>query len=97
MKLDIVRAWKDQTYREHLSEEQLARVPANPAGDLELSESNLATVYGGNCPGGGDRYRSDSWGNHGNVAVQHNSNICSIICSYNCSVDILDILDLDLL
>ncbi|HEY1348252.1 MAG TPA: mersacidin/lichenicidin family type 2 lantibiotic [Ktedonobacteraceae bacterium] len=97
MKLDIVRAWKDQTYREHLSQEQLAHLPANPAGDLELSESDLTTVYGGNCSGGGERYCHNEWGNYGNAAAQRNSNICSIICSHNCNVDMLDILDLDLL
>ena len=35
MKLDIVRAWKDASYR------------ANPIGEVELSDSDLAGVYGG--------------------------------------------------
>lgn len=45
MKFDIVRAWKDETYRESLNEEQLEMLPANPVG--ELDESDLATVCGG--------------------------------------------------
>jgi mersacidin/lichenicidin family type 2 lantibiotic len=47
MKLDIVRAWKDEAYRASLSEEQLALLPANPIGEVELSDSDLAGVYGG--------------------------------------------------
>lgn len=45
MKFDIVRAWKDETYRQSLSEEQLQMLPANPAG--EMSEAELAMVCGG--------------------------------------------------
>ncbi|QBD80928.1 mersacidin/lichenicidin family type 2 lantibiotic [Ktedonosporobacter rubrisoli] len=45
MKFDIVRAWKDESYRESLSEEERALLPENPAG-VELSESSLETVYG---------------------------------------------------
>lgn len=45
MKFDIVRAWKDETYRQSLSEEQLSALPVNPAG--ELNEAELAAVYGG--------------------------------------------------
>jgi mersacidin/lichenicidin family type 2 lantibiotic len=47
MKLDIVRAWKDEAYRQSLSEEQLSTLPANPAGQLELAETDLLSVQGG--------------------------------------------------
>jgi mersacidin/lichenicidin family type 2 lantibiotic len=47
MKLDVVRAWKDEAYRGSLSEEQLAMLPANPIGEVELSDSDLAGVTGG--------------------------------------------------
>lgn len=47
MKLDIVRAWKDESYRQSLSDEQLSTLPTNPAGELELNESDLEAVYGG--------------------------------------------------
>ncbi len=47
MKLDIVRAWKDESYRASLSEDQLALLPANPIGEVELSDSDLAGVHGG--------------------------------------------------
>src|SRR5258708_1805177 len=51
MKFDIVRAWKDETYRQSLSDEQLSLLPAHPAG--ELSDTDLATVCGGGDGNGG--------------------------------------------
>ena len=47
MKLDITRAWKDEAYRQSLSSEELAQLPENPAGELELSDAELDTVQGG--------------------------------------------------
>ncbi len=44
MKFDIARAWKDETYRQSLSTEQLNSLPANPAG--ELTDADLATITG---------------------------------------------------
>jgi mersacidin/lichenicidin family type 2 lantibiotic len=46
MKIDIVRAWKDDEYRNSLSSEEQAMLPANPAGSLELSDADLETVHG---------------------------------------------------
>jgi mersacidin/lichenicidin family type 2 lantibiotic len=46
MKIDIVRAWKDEAYRASLSSEELALLPAHPAGELELSDAELETVHG---------------------------------------------------
>ncbi len=51
MEFDIERAWKDETYRQTLSEEQLQTLPANPAGDL--SEADLAAACGAWGPGWG--------------------------------------------
>ena len=53
MKLDIVRAWKDEAYRQALSEEELCQLPANPAGEMELTDACLDTIYGGQYGGGG--------------------------------------------
>jgi len=47
MNIDIVRAWKDAEYRESLSSEELALVPASPAGEVELAEGDLVAVVGG--------------------------------------------------
>lgn len=32
----IIKAWKDPEYRKTLSEEELASIPDNPAGDMTL-------------------------------------------------------------
>jgi len=44
---DIIRAWKDEAYRMSLSEKEQALLPDNPAGRLELTESELGAVAGG--------------------------------------------------
>jgi mersacidin/lichenicidin family type 2 lantibiotic len=44
---DIIRAWKDEAYRASLSAAQLAAMPANPAGMIELAETDLDVVVGG--------------------------------------------------
>lgn len=50
MNVDLIRAWKDESYRESLTPEQRAAVPANPAGAVELSEEELAGVDGAMTP-----------------------------------------------
>ncbi len=42
---DIIRAWKDEEYRENLG---AAGVPDHPAGLVELQENQLGYVAGGN-------------------------------------------------
>lgn len=44
---DIVRAWKDSEFRQGLSEDELAALPAHPAGLMELTDADLAEVAGG--------------------------------------------------
>ncbi len=43
---NIVRAWKDETYRQSLSTEEQTTLPANPAGAIELTEAQLAGICG---------------------------------------------------
>ncbi len=50
MYVDIVRAWKDPEYRNSLTEGELAMLPSNPAGMVELSDSELEEVDGGSSP-----------------------------------------------
>ena len=38
MSVDIIRAWKDEEYRQSLSTEELKQLPENPAGLIELSD-----------------------------------------------------------
>jgi mersacidin/lichenicidin family type 2 lantibiotic len=45
-RLDIIRAWKDESYRLSLSAKQLASMPANPAGAVELTDAEAATIDG---------------------------------------------------
>ncbi|WP_017747623.1 mersacidin/lichenicidin family type 2 lantibiotic [Scytonema hofmannii] len=45
--IDIIRAWKDEEYRNSLSEEQLSQLPENPAGMVELSDKEMETFMGG--------------------------------------------------
>jgi mersacidin/lichenicidin family type 2 lantibiotic len=43
---DIVRAWKDETYRQNLSVEEQGVLPANPVGEIDLTDEELEAVYG---------------------------------------------------
>jgi mersacidin/lichenicidin family type 2 lantibiotic len=47
MAVDIVRAWKDPEYRKTLTPEELASLPENPAGKVELTGKDLDSVAGG--------------------------------------------------
>lgn len=58
MELDIVQAWKDEAYRQSLSEEQSLMLPANPVGELELTDTDLASICGGGLTDG-----LGTWGN----------------------------------
>jgi mersacidin/lichenicidin family type 2 lantibiotic len=44
---NIIRAWKDQEYRDSLSAEQRALLPDNPTGTIDLSEAEMAAINGG--------------------------------------------------
>ena len=43
---DIIRAWKDCSFRASLSDEQRALLPTNPIGEV-LSEEQLQAITGG--------------------------------------------------
>jgi len=45
--IDVVRAWKDEQYRMSLTESERANLPQNPAGVVELNDSDLEGVAGG--------------------------------------------------
>ena len=45
--IDIIRAWKDEAYRNSLTDEQRASLPPNPAGKIELTDGELGAVAGG--------------------------------------------------
>jgi mersacidin/lichenicidin family type 2 lantibiotic len=45
-RVDVVRAWNDPLYRATLSPEELALIPANPAGLVDLSDDELKAASG---------------------------------------------------
>ena len=45
-KRDVIRAWIDPEYRSTLTNEELAALPAHPAGLIELSDAELASAAG---------------------------------------------------
>lgn len=47
MQLDIVRLWKNEDYRASLSKEELAALPESPIGEIELSDTDLQLIQGG--------------------------------------------------
>lgn len=46
MNLDLIRAWKDEDYREGLNLEQQAQLLENPAGAVELTDEELGNADG---------------------------------------------------
>jgi len=46
-KQKIIRAWKDDAYRQSLSAAERAMIPGHPAGEIEVPEEQLAGVAGG--------------------------------------------------
>ena len=48
--IDIIRAWKDEEYRNSLTDEQRSQLPENPAGIVELSNDEMESLKGGRFP-----------------------------------------------
>ena len=46
----IIRAWKDESFRNSLSDAQRKQLPANPAGLIDLVAAELDAVEGGRPP-----------------------------------------------
>jgi mersacidin/lichenicidin family type 2 lantibiotic len=44
---NIIRAWKDENFRNSLSENERQFLPKHPAGILELTDADLVGVGGG--------------------------------------------------
>lgn len=49
-KIDVVRAWRDEEYRNSLTPEELANLPENPAGLAVIEDLVLRSVTGGCGP-----------------------------------------------
>lgn len=46
----IIRAWKDEAFRDSLSEAERALLPEHPVGLIELDDVELEQVIGGRPP-----------------------------------------------
>ena len=46
----IIEAWKEQGFLGDFTDDELAMLPDNPAGMVELSDDVLELVTGGSCP-----------------------------------------------
>jgi mersacidin/lichenicidin family type 2 lantibiotic len=47
---NIIRAWKNEGFRQSLSEKERALLPEHPAGLVELADADLNAVAGGASP-----------------------------------------------
>lgn len=48
-KIDVIRAWKDQSYFASLSAADQSALPASPAGLLEVRDEDLNGIAGGSA------------------------------------------------
>ena len=77
--IDIIRAWKDEEYRNSLSEEQRSQIPENPAGMTELSDKDMEALAGGYLAATyGDLQIGDFLSSNGDSNCSHCTN------SYGC-------------
>jgi len=49
----VIRAWKDASFRERLSDAERALLPAHPAGLIELDDAQLEAAAGARPADGG--------------------------------------------
>jgi len=79
MNYDVVRAWKDENYRESLDAEQLM---ANPAG--ELCEEDLLAVFGGDSPDDYSAAAAAATTTNSNMAASsRHTHTWSLLCDIN--------------
>lgn len=45
--VDVIRAWRDEEYRNSLTEEERANLPESPAGMAVVSDATLRSITGG--------------------------------------------------
>lgn len=45
--IDVVRAWRDEEYRNSLTQEERASLPENPAGISAVNDESLRSLTGG--------------------------------------------------
>ena len=70
MNINIARAWKDAEYRKSLSADELASLPENPVGAVEISDDEATNIMG---MGGSNTCCN-------NLSLCLSTIICSVIC-----------------
>ena len=90
---DVVRAWKDASYRASLSADEIAALPANPAGRVEMDDAGLSEVNGlgtgiylslGCCPGFTYKSVCGSCGESCPAAACGTASYCHSYCAGTC-------------
>lgn len=74
MNINIARAWKDAEYRKTLSADELASLPENPVGAVEITDDEASTIMGMGGGGGGSHTCCE------NLSICVDSVLCSVIC-----------------
>ncbi len=49
--IEIIKAWKDEGYRENLLPDDVEKLPENPAGLIDLEDLDLIASNGGTATG----------------------------------------------
>jgi mersacidin/lichenicidin family type 2 lantibiotic len=75
-KVNIVRAWKDAEYRASLEAAEQAKVPAHPAGLIDLTGTEMSDVVGGDGGNGTGTHH----GTGGNCTPNYTA-VCSLRCN----------------
>ncbi len=74
MNINIARAWKDAEYRKTLSAAELALVPENPVGAVDISEDEASDIMGMTSNCGGSNTCCE------NLSLCINTVLCSVVC-----------------
>jgi mersacidin/lichenicidin family type 2 lantibiotic len=91
MKFDLVSAWKNESYRATLSEEELGMLPANPVG--ELSEAELAKVIGGDMPDSAAAAAAAATSSTNTLGMERHTHSYAVICDINIFSDSIRLLE----
>ena len=90
--MDIIRAWKDAEYRRSLTAEELAALPENPAGMVELTDEDLGGISAADGVGVGDvtvvviaKTGISDWGCTVVSCLTCGPRSCLTVCTANCS------------
>jgi mersacidin/lichenicidin family type 2 lantibiotic len=84
--MDIIRAWKDAEYRRSLTAEELAALPENPAGMIELTDEDLGGISGAADPVVVAGTGIFDWGCTVVSCLTCGPRSCLGVCTANCSV-----------